>query len=122
MAADSPLAHRVRRVVANELNDLITMEAADLVENAIALTEAVMAAITEPPTEGNADDDTTDQGRPGGQTAAETRAGADSREVGAVVSEAAPDSEEGGGGEPSVVAPLFDRQPAYGHLGGGCYA
>lgn len=57
------------------------------------------------PTEGRADDDTTDQGRPGGETAADTRAGADSREVGAVVSEAKPDSEEGAPGERSARRP-----------------
>ncbi len=57
------------------------------------------------PTEGRADDDTTDQGRPGGETAAETRAGADSREVGAVVSEAKPVSEEGAPGERSARRP-----------------
>lgn len=58
------------------------------------------------PTEGRADDDTTDQGRPGGETAADTRAGADSREVGAVVSEAKPASEEGEPGARSARLPL----------------
>jgi hypothetical protein len=57
------------------------------------------------PTGGRADDDTTDQGRPGGETAADTRAGADSREVGAVVSEAKPVSEEGAPGERSARRP-----------------
>lgn len=60
----------------------------------------------EAPTEGETDDDTTDQGSPGGETAADDdRAGADSREVGAVVSEVPPAAEEGGVGEPSADAP-----------------
>lgn len=58
------------------------------------------------PTEGGAVEGTTDQGTFGGETAADDRrAGADSREVGAVVSEAPPASQEGGVGEPSAGAP-----------------
>lgn len=62
---------------------------------------------TEAPTEGGTDDDTTGQGSsPGGATAADDdRAGADSREVGVVVSEVPPASEEGGAGVPSAGAP-----------------
>jgi hypothetical protein len=105
------LEYELRRVLATTLNDLISMEAADLVEDTVALADSVMSLLTgwhiEPPTEGGTEEDTTDQGSSGGETAAEDdRAGADSREVGAVVSEVPPATEEGGVGEPSTDAPL----------------
>jgi hypothetical protein len=57
------------------------------------------------PTEGGAVEGTTGQGCSGGETAAEIRAGVDSREVEAVVPEALPAPEEGGTGQPSAGAP-----------------